>query len=91
MQKSNIFEDSKTFVDAIPIGNVDSITQRYSKRRKLDDAELRGFVFDNFELPQTKEKYRSDSLSIKQHITSLWKVLERPSDLHFPEFEYNLT
>ena len=56
VQKSNIFEDSKTFVDAIPNGNVDSITQRYSKRRKLDDAELRGFVFDNFELPQTKEE-----------------------------------
>jgi len=81
VQKSNIFEDSKTFVDAIPIWNVDSITHRYSKRRNLVDGELRNFVFDNFELPQTKEKYRSDSLSIKQHITSLWKVLERPLDI----------
>lgn len=76
----NLFKDSKTFVDCVPRYSVDIIQKNYSKLTNFSDDSLRQFIHQNFQLPHAGPKYISDSSSINQHITKLWKILERPAD-----------
>lgn len=80
VQERQIFEDSKTFVDAIPLGNVDTIVKLYFNKGKLNNTDLRYFVLDNYEIPQNDINFISDSVSINNHIKQLWKTLKRPYD-----------
>ena len=80
VQTRAIFEDSKTFVDAIPEYDVSIIRQRYEM---LDDTTAEGietFVREHFEIPSNASKFKTDSLSIRSHITKLWDILGRPAD-----------
>lgn len=80
VQKREIFEDSKTFVDVIPQDNVGLIRQRYSM---LDDTTSEGiteFIRHHFEIPGGDLEFKTDSSSINKHITQLWEVLKRPAD-----------
>ncbi|HIB36605.1 alpha,alpha-trehalase TreA [Mesonia sp.] len=76
----HLFKDSKTFVDAIPKRQVSLIKEDFSKLRNPSDEELKEFVINNFLLPEEKKSYKADSSDINQHISKLWKVLERPAD-----------
>ena len=76
----NIFEDSKTFVDAVPLYGVDVIRNKYADLKDKSSASLREFVADNFELPSVSSRYVTDSSSINTHISKLWSVLKRPAD-----------
>ncbi|WP_108172242.1 alpha,alpha-trehalase TreA [Christiangramia gaetbulicola] len=80
VQNREIFEDSKTFVDAVPQYNVGLIRQRYDM---LDDTTKTGiseFVVQHFEVPGDKLAFEADSSSINQHITKLWGALKRKKD-----------
>ena len=76
----NIFEDSKTFVDAVPLYDVDIIRNKYADLKDKSSASLKEFVLGNFELPSGSSIYVTDSSSINTHISKLWDVLKRPAD-----------
>ncbi len=75
-----LFPDSKTFVDAVPIYDVETIRERYNQLPNTSTVNLYAFVEDHFLIPESNNFYQTDSSSIKQHITKLWEVLKRPSD-----------
>ncbi len=75
-----IFPDSKTFVDAVPLYEADTILLRYSRLPQNNSAALRIFVNDNFEIPGEEVTYQTDSSAIALHISNLWEVLKRPAD-----------
>jgi len=76
----HIFSDSKTFIDAVPLFDVITIRDRYSKLDHTSDAAITDFIRENFSIPDNKSDYKSDSSSIHAHITKLWATLERPPD-----------
>ncbi|UAB82754.1 alpha,alpha-trehalase TreF [Zunongwangia sp. SCSIO 43204] len=81
-QNENLFGDSKTFVDAVPEKNIDSIRAEYQKIKTEGDSAILGFLKDNFQIPgeETSKEYQTDSSDIGTHIKKLWLVLKRPAD-----------
>ncbi|MCM4154481.1 alpha,alpha-trehalase TreA [Gramella sp. AN32] len=80
VQNKSIYEDSKTFVDAIPQENVGLIRQRYMMLDDTSALAIEDFVDQHFEVPVFSEDFKTDSSSVKSHIQKLWKVLKRPAD-----------
>ncbi len=82
VQTSHIFEDSKTFVDAIPKSNPATILRSYMDAHREAEFDLRSFVVSHFELPQVEsDKFASDvNRPVRQHIELLWDVLTRVAD-----------
>jgi alpha,alpha-trehalase len=78
--RAHIFEDSKIFVDCIPLYDADVIVANYSKLENKTNASIIAFVKAHFKMPETTIGYITDSSSIKTHITKLWDVLQRPAD-----------
>ncbi len=82
VQMGAIFEDSKTFVDAVPTADPDAILKSFRETRRDRDFDLAAFVASHFERPvlQTAD-FRSDpSRPVREHIELLWDVLRRDSD-----------
>ena len=81
-QNENLFNDSKTFVDAIPKKSLDSIKSEYEKIKDHGDTAIFNFLKDNFRIPgeETSQAYQTDSSDIATHIKKLWSVLKRPAD-----------
>ncbi len=75
-----LFPDSKTFVDAVPIYDVEIIRERYAQLPNTSTSELNIFLEDHFLIPENNNVYHTDSSSIRQHISNLWEVLKRPAD-----------
>jgi alpha,alpha-trehalase len=80
VQKSEIFSDSKTFVDCTPRYQPADIRNKYAKLKDRSDPSLAAFIKDNFILPQQTGNYITDSASISEHISALWEVLKRKPD-----------
>jgi len=81
IQKNHhLFNDSKTFVDAIPHFEVETIRNKFSQLNNPNDEELKNFVIQNFKLPKENASYKADSSDINEHIYKLWDVLQRPAD-----------
>lgn len=82
IQLSNVFADSKTFVDSTPKLPMAEIANLYHAQKAQPDFDLKKFVDTNFELPQSvAADFKSDtSQSIEQHINQLWDVLTRKPD-----------
>ncbi|MDT0676073.1 alpha,alpha-trehalase TreA [Autumnicola musiva] len=81
VQNKEIFSDSKTFVDALPLKDVKEIREVYYNLQNKTPASISAFVKRNFNIPGTGTvTYRTDSSSINQHISKLWNVLKRPAD-----------
>ena len=81
-QNENLFSDSKTFVDAVPEKNIDSLKTEYEKIKTKGDSAILVFLKDNFQIPgeETSKEYQTDSSDIGTHIKKLWSVLKRPAD-----------
>ncbi|HKW39945.1 MAG TPA: alpha,alpha-trehalase TreF [Gemmatimonadales bacterium] len=82
VQLSDLFPDSKTFVDArLRLAPAD-IVARYATERRAPGFSLRAFVEQQFELPRpVGEGFRTDpTQTMEQHIRALWPVLTRPPD-----------
>ena len=82
VQAGSVFEDSKTFVDAIPLAAPSEILRRYASERAQPGFSLRTFVERNFELPRPAGgDVRSDTTrTLEQHINELWPALTRNAD-----------
>lgn len=79
VQLAQLFEDSKTFVDATPLYSTEKILQDYHASKQKPDFDLRAFVTQYFILPpKIAADFSSDkSRSAEEHINILWNVLTR--------------
>jgi alpha,alpha-trehalase len=79
VERSALFPDSKTFVDATPRFAPAAISADYARSRGEPGFDLRAFVARNFELPAAPPPaFRTDAdQSMEEHIRALWPVLTR--------------
>ena len=78
VQTAKLFPDQKTFADAVPKNDPQTILADYHMQRKQSGFDLRHFVEVNFTLPTEKEKYVPPAgQSLRAHIDGLWPVLTR--------------
>lgn len=82
VQMSDIFPDSKTFVDATAKRDPVLIMKDYNEQKDKPGFDLKKFVNQNFTLPGThNDIFKSDiSAGIVKHIDTLWQVLYRRHD-----------
>lgn len=74
-----VLPDTKAFVDAIPHQPPAGIAAEYANVRDMPGFDLRAFLAERFILPgPAGDNYRTDpGHDVRQHIDSLWNVLER--------------
>jgi alpha,alpha-trehalase len=79
VQMSEIFADSKTFADSIPLFSEDEIETKFLQKRDENDFNLKEFIAQNFTVKISQSSdYQSDtSKPVSQHITDLWVNLTR--------------
>ena len=81
VQMAHIFEDSKTFADAVPRYTPEEILERYQNQSSQADFDLQSFISANYILPpRIHSDFRADGGRIDQHIERLWPVLTRKPD-----------
>lgn len=86
VQRKKIFHDYKTFVDCIPLHPSEEILSAYNAGKDLPDFDLKTFIFEHFKYPDIHDfDYQTDiTLTITQHIESLWYILTRRPQLFPP-------
>ncbi len=86
VQTGGIFEDSKTFVDALPKADPALILKAFRENYRDKGFELGSFVASHFEIPRYEaEDFESDAeRPVRQHIELLWDVLKRDADAELP-------
>ena len=81
VQSQNIYTDSKTFTDLIPKKRVKQLRREYKLAKKDPNFDLREFLsrhFHELALHRNKKEFITDPhKTVPQHITRLWKDLER--------------
>ena len=82
VQTSDIFPDSKTFVDCVPKVGDEELLANYQEQKDQPDFGLEEFVNAYFEVPgQYGGNFQTDpNKNITEHIQSLWPVLTRQPD-----------
>lgn len=81
VQRSGLFEDSKTFVDCTPKSDPKEIMDRYRERKDDSDFDLKGFVQSYFRMPESfSDMVVTTGGTMEEHIGNLWEYLSRPSD-----------
>jgi alpha,alpha-trehalase len=81
-QLEQVYPDSKTFVDALPVRAPEEIMHEYEAAKTRADFDLRSFVTARFNAPQSDgATYRTIAgQDVRDHIDRLWSVLERKPD-----------
>ncbi len=78
VQTSGIFEDSKSFVDAVPQKPYGEIVKLYRREQRQAGFDLKAFTLRYFQLPEDPPYPEPDAnLSMEAYIDALWPVLER--------------
>jgi alpha,alpha-trehalase len=87
VQMQRVFDDSKTFVDAVPRGDPRALLDTYREQCHQPGFDLRAFVHEHFDVDAlSTERYVSDpSQSLAAHIDGLWDVLKRVPREHPPQ------
>jgi alpha,alpha-trehalase len=83
VQLERVFPDSKTFADAQGKRAPAQILADYRRAKQRPGFDLQQFVAANFDLPKPAGgDYRTTpGQDVREHIDSLWKVLERGPDV----------
>jgi len=84
VQERSLFIDSKTFADAVPRRAPEAIMRDWKAAALADDAALLAFVEANFTLPTEADCDAPDGRPLREHITHLWPVLTRESEVPAP-------
>ena len=79
VSQSQIFADSKSFVDLIPLQDLNKILEQYLLQRSESSFDLKSFLSVYFvvDVAQTEELISIERLPIIKHIDSLWVSLTR--------------
>ncbi|MFP1980070.1 alpha,alpha-trehalase TreA [Lonsdalea quercina] len=78
VQKSKMFPDQKTFVDAVPRYSPSAIMADYYMQRRLNNFDLQHFVLHNFTIPADGKGYiPPGGQTLREHIIDLWPHLTR--------------
>jgi alpha,alpha-trehalase len=81
VQMQRVFDDGKTFVDAVPKAPPSTILAEFRRQRTTAGFDLRAFAREHFVPPATNsEAFRTTSRDVCAHIDALWPVLTRPPD-----------
>ena len=80
--RTDLFPDSKTFVDVIPKRGIEDILSDYEKLEDRSSTEdMISFLQENFVVPGYEASSElPNAASPSEHITNLWRYLERPAD-----------
>jgi len=83
VQAQTIFEDSKTFADAIPRSDPATIVARYLAQSKQKPFDLRRFVQQHFALPaeSVSRSATAPRKPVVEHIAELWDYLKRDPEV----------
>lgn len=86
VQLSGIFEDSKTFVDLLPLKAPAELQAEYLQQKDKPDFDLKAFVEANFKdnSMQSLDYVTDTTETMYQHINGMWDRLTRGPD-HEPE------
>ena len=86
VQLERVYEDGKTFVDALPRKAPAEILADYQRERAGPNFDLRAFMTSRFDVPQSATSdFRSNrDAGVEAHIDALWAVLERAPDQPSP-------
>lgn len=86
VQLNAIFEDSKTFVDLVPILSQDELIRLYENQKNDPDFDLKRFVEENFSDQATAVlQFETDTTkNMYEHISSIWPKLTRGPDSIIP-------
>ncbi|WP_242538865.1 alpha,alpha-trehalase TreF [Trinickia acidisoli] len=84
VQTGRVFEDSKSFVDCVPLVEPEEIMRRYRADHALPGFDLKGFVNAHFaHEPVPADHYVADpQQTLAAHIDGLWPVLSRHPTEH---------
>lgn len=78
VQSAQLYEDQKTFADAVPKSDPLMILADYRMQRNQSGFDLRHFVDVNFTLPKEGARYvPPEGETLRKHIDNLWPVLTR--------------
>lgn len=77
VQKKEIFDDQKTFVDAVPKKNPEAILVEYLLKKKLPGFNLLSFLEEQFYIPAYEEPVPMSQMSLEKCIQHAWSYLER--------------
>lgn len=82
VQLQAILEDGKTFVDCIPLFELNEIQEKYLVAKNSAGFDLKEFVVENFSLPPAiGADYQSNpNLSVAENIQLLWPMLTREAN-----------
>jgi alpha,alpha-trehalase len=74
VQTSDVFEDSKTFVDCTPKFTTTAILAKYRKQKNDAGFDMRAFVYENFNMPDIPKisAELDESPTLKAHIPAHW-------------------
>lgn len=80
--RTDLFPDSKTFVDCVPKFPASTILSNYSALEGKEDTEtMMSFLQQHFEIPGYQEEEAIEQAdNPSDHIRNLWSKLERPAD-----------
>src|SRR5258706_295153 len=82
VQKAQLFADSKTFADAVPMRSPAEILTSYHDSKPVSPEALRSFVAANFTVPAQAgaPELSTERVAITRHIDALWDQLTRTTD-----------
>lgn len=81
VQQGIVFNDSKTFVDCVPLQHPADIRDAYRENRENGSFDLKEFIHSHFHVPEelAPAENQATEKPMEQHIQDLWKVLSRPA------------
>ncbi|MCC6930492.1 MAG: alpha,alpha-trehalase TreF [Gemmatimonadaceae bacterium] len=86
VQRSRLYRDSKTFVDAVPRGMPEAIVRQYRTERERPGFDLGAFVQAHFDLPAADAAASglAPADDVRAQVDRLWDKLVRPADPDIP-------
>ncbi len=81
VQDGPVFNDSKTFVDCVPIQPPEDIMDAFLERQPDTPEDLEEFVYNHFHVPEelAPTENQPTGKPMERHIQDLWSVLSRPA------------